>query len=274
MRTAQRYIAMLALLGAGCAGDGNANGSGQPLSVGDGDPSAERGGPPDIVVGTGEGEIVLDCVPGDTGPIHVEFECDSITVYTCKDLSNIVIELADGQLVRLMGGLNGQVHTFTTSNGQQITGVWVKAGENGSGDGPGYGERVDGPEGVDCDPPGAGAGGGGNGGDGTSGGGGTSGSGGGPCEDLDPDTFCGEGQSGSGGDGSAGDGSAGDGSAGDGSAGAGSAGDGNAGAAGNGGGDPCADNDPDTICDEPGPGGNGGDQPACPEPGDPACNVE
>lgn len=39
----------------------------------------------------------------------------------------------------------------TPTGGGTVVGVWVKAGENHSGDGPGYGERFDAPEGA-CTP--------------------------------------------------------------------------------------------------------------------------
>ena len=116
---------------------------------------------------------------GDTGDIQVVFDCDVITVYTCKDLSNVVIEFENGDRVRVMGQ-HGYVNTFS-GNGH-IVGVWVKSGENGSGDGPGYGQRFDAPGGDCNNPPDGGGGNGGNGGNGghggTEGGGGNGGSGG------------------------------------------------------------------------------------------------
>jgi hypothetical protein len=81
---------------------------------------------------------------GNTGPVSVLFACDRITVITCKDLSNVVLELANGTRQRLQG-LNGRQNVFVSTSGQTIVGVWVKAGPNSSGDGPGYGERFDAP---------------------------------------------------------------------------------------------------------------------------------
>jgi hypothetical protein len=190
---ATQWSMMLMLVGAGCSGGGDvAQKFGLSLESlvgepGDGD---DEGGPPDVVVETDvDGGIVLDCVRGELGEVHVEFACDSITVYTCKDLSNVVIELEDGTRVRVEG-LNGQVNTF--SNGQRVVGVWVKAGNNKSGDGPGYGERVDAPD-QDCDPPEAGSGGAG----GSSGEGGEGGSD--ACGSNDPDEVCVDPPAGSGG---------------------------------------------------------------------------
>lgn len=70
-----------------------------------------------------------------------------------KALSNVVVKFADGE--RFAGD-------------REIVTVWVKAGNNVSGDGPGYGERFEAD--ADCD---------GNGGTGGTGGtGATSGTGG------------------------------------------------------------------------------------------------
>jgi hypothetical protein len=109
-----------------------------PVEDGDED-SDEAGLPPD-----------LECTQGGaTGELHVEFDCDEIIVYTCKDLSNLVVEYADGTRVKF-DGQSGNVNAFA-GNGQMVVGVWVKAGANHSGDGPGYGQRVDAPD-VECDP--------------------------------------------------------------------------------------------------------------------------
>jgi hypothetical protein len=232
MRTAQLSSVALALLVAGCDEDQGASGSGNALSS---EVEAGRGGPPDLVVG--ETEVVLDCVKGAVSAVHAVFACGEITIYTCKDLSNVVIELEDGQRVRFED-VSGQVNTFQAPGGQRIVGVWIKAGNNASGDGPGYGERVDAPDDSCDDPPG-----GGTGGDG------------GPCVDNDPDTFCGEA-------GAAGGGEAGRGGS-----------DGDSGSGGDGG-DPCDDNDPDTDCGG-GDAGNGGDPQWCTEnPNDPGCTVD
>ena len=92
---------------------------------------------------------------GETGPVRVVFGCGEITVITCKDLSNVVIELDDGSRVRHQG-LKGQQNGFVAPTGRSIVGVWVKAGSNASGDGPGYGERFDAPAGT-CPDAGVGA---------------------------------------------------------------------------------------------------------------------
>jgi hypothetical protein len=88
-----------------------------------------------------------------TGPIGVAFGCDEVTVRTCKDLSNVVIELEDGSRYRVEG-LSGHTSTFVAPDAQAILRVWVKAGSNASGEGPGYGERFEAPEGS-CAPDGS-----------------------------------------------------------------------------------------------------------------------
>ncbi|MET0388033.1 MAG: hypothetical protein ABW321_18820, partial [Polyangiales bacterium] len=85
--------------------------------------------------------------------MRVAFDCSGITSYTCKDLSNIVLEFADGTRERFEGP-SGHVNTFvgTGANaGKLVVRVWVKAGANHSGDGPGYSERVEAPI-QDCVP--------------------------------------------------------------------------------------------------------------------------
>jgi hypothetical protein len=128
-------------------------------------PGPGRGpGPGDIFVDAStedDAGIVLDCVKGAVSSVHVEFECSSVTVYTCKDLSNLVIEFEDGTRQRFEGQ-KGHTNAFSgtgTFAGKRIVRVWVKAGANHSGDGPGYGERVETTVTGECDQPRAGSGG-------------------------------------------------------------------------------------------------------------------
>jgi hypothetical protein len=105
--------------------------------------------------------LVLDCVQG--GPVsevHAEFHCGSVTVYTCKDLSNVVLEFDNGQRERFEG-LSGHANVFSGTGANanaRVTRVWIKAGANQSGEGPGYGHRSDAPD-ESCAPPAAGSGG-------------------------------------------------------------------------------------------------------------------
>jgi hypothetical protein len=112
--------------------------------------------------GEADGSITLECVRGAVSALHVEFECGTVTVYTCKDLSNLVVEFEDGTRERFEGQ-SGNVNSFSGTGanaGKRIIRVWVKAGANHSGDGPGYGQRVETTTALDeCDPPAAGSGG-------------------------------------------------------------------------------------------------------------------
>ncbi len=147
-------------------------------------------------------ECMLDCPRGGpTGPIAVRFECYEVHVVSCKELSNVVIELADGEHYKF-DGLEGHYGTFGAGD-KVIVGVWVKAGSNASGDGPGYGERFD--SDLDCDDTGAGGAGGIGGMGGHPGAGGAGGMGGhygeggaggdgchcdDDCDDWDSDSDC------------------------------------------------------------------------------------
>ena len=129
--------------------------------------AAERAEAAEGPAADGGPDLGLTCVKGgSTAALRVEFECGSITVYTCKDLSNVVVEFEDGSRQRFEGQ-SGHENTFsgTGSNaGKRVVGVWVKAGANHSGDGPGYGQRVDSDATACPPPPAAGQGGGGAGG--------------------------------------------------------------------------------------------------------------
>ncbi|HVE75308.1 MAG TPA: hypothetical protein VND22_00910 [Actinomycetota bacterium] len=76
----------------------------------------------------------------DAASITVSIDCMTFTATSSKDISNIVVQLADGSIVRF-DGLSG--HTFSKTFNQNISTVWVKSGSNHSGDGSGYGERFD-----------------------------------------------------------------------------------------------------------------------------------
>ncbi len=181
MRT-QPFVLALALLAGACGADDRTQGASNGLRADNDDDTAgdERRGPAEAEIPASAEDFLRQCVRGGgaVGRVHVVFTCDSITVYSCKDLSNVVLEFEDGERERFEG-LNGQVGTFSGTRGGRIVGVWVKAGANFSGDGPGYGERFDAPDADDCDTGQGGSG-------GTTGGGGTGG-----CADNDPDESCG-----------------------------------------------------------------------------------
>jgi Flp pilus assembly protein TadG len=72
------------------------------------------------------------------------FTYNQVYVTSSKDLSNVVLEFADGTHQKFEG-LSKYAATFqgTGANaGKEVVGVWIKSGCNASGEGPGYGERV------------------------------------------------------------------------------------------------------------------------------------
>jgi hypothetical protein len=243
-------LVLIALLASACGHNDGAQSSGDLLKARDsGDPAARaadddsRAGLDPTADPTLDDFLDSECVNGggSMSSIEVVFDCGSITVHSCKDLSNVVIELEDGSRQRFEG-LSSQGGTFSgtgAKQGSRIVGVWVKAGNNKSGDGPGYGERFEAPE-QDCTPPPA-AGNGGSGGTGGS---------------DDPDKVCGGGGLGGAG----------------GSRGVGG-GSGEGGAGGQGGMGGCGSDDPDNVCGGGGLGGAGnGGTPICADD-DPNCHV-
>lgn len=79
---------------------------------------------------------------GADAKITVSFTDTSVSVTSTKDLSNIVLEFIDG-IHQKFEGLTGTTGTFSGEGrhrGKRVVGIWVKSGNNGSGDGPGYGE--------------------------------------------------------------------------------------------------------------------------------------
>ena len=82
--------------------------------------------------------------------ITVSYDCDeaTITVESTKDISNIVISV-DGVREKF-DDLTGGVYVIDLETLDGLETVWVKSGNNASGDGPGYGQRFD--VNVTCDP--------------------------------------------------------------------------------------------------------------------------
>ena len=90
----------------------------------------------------------------NTGGVWATFSSDnlSVTAHSDKDLSNVVLDFGDGvhQKFETYDGKPMEGYEVTLSGtgkykGLEIQGVWIKAGSNASGDGPGYGEYVDNP---------------------------------------------------------------------------------------------------------------------------------
>jgi hypothetical protein len=103
---------------------------------------------------SGSQSLAVECAQGGKlGAIEVEFSCDSVDVDSCKDISNVVLEFADGSHEKIddLSGTSGSFSGSGDNEGKEVVGVWVKAGNNSSGDGPGYGQRFDSPGGL-CEP--------------------------------------------------------------------------------------------------------------------------
>ncbi len=75
--------------------------------------------------------------------ITVEFRCGEVYVESSKDLSNVVVQYADGRTHKYDDLNTGKAGTFGFDEEGTITTVWVKSGRYQSGDGPGYGVRFD-----------------------------------------------------------------------------------------------------------------------------------
>jgi hypothetical protein len=88
-----------------------------------------------------------------TAEITVVFDGASVEVESSKDISNIVLEFCDGTTQRFVGlsGLTGSFSGTGENSGKILKGVWVKSGDNKSGDGPGYGEYF--ASGAECSGP-------------------------------------------------------------------------------------------------------------------------
>lgn len=84
-----------------------------------------------------KGDRYLDLALNAGTDVRCEFDGNSVTVYSEKELSNVVIKYDDGSVVR-HEDLAG--HQLTFAGETNIVGAWVKSGNNASGDGPGYGE--------------------------------------------------------------------------------------------------------------------------------------
>jgi len=91
----------------------------------------------------------VDTVTNSEQTITVTFDpmpnATSVYITSEKDLSNVVLKLSDGTEYKYDNLNVGTSATFEVPDehvGTTITGAWVKAGNNASGDGPGYGELL------------------------------------------------------------------------------------------------------------------------------------
>lgn len=79
---------------------------------------------------------------GGSAEIQVDASCTSVDVLSTKAISNVVLQFADGSRLRFEDLPESRTGTFAGDD-DVIEVVWVKSGDNKSGDGPGYGERFD-----------------------------------------------------------------------------------------------------------------------------------
>jgi hypothetical protein len=80
---------------------------------------------PTVVVESGE--LVLDCAEPAASDVHVLFECDSVTIYACDELSDAVLEYENGKRQRFTR-LRAQTATLAARgvhDGQRIVSVRV-----------------------------------------------------------------------------------------------------------------------------------------------------
>ncbi|MEX1224468.1 MAG: VWA domain-containing protein [Pirellulales bacterium] len=83
---------------------------------------------------------------GSEPQIYVTYKDDKVFVESSKDLSNVVLRYSNGATQKFDSLNVGKNHTFAGTgynSGRTIYRVWVKSGNNASGDGPGYGEKFD-----------------------------------------------------------------------------------------------------------------------------------
>lgn len=98
------------------------------------------------------GPVVTTLTDGECKKCDAEmtvtfYDCASIDVTSCKDLSNVVLAYTDGSWEKF-DHLSGNSATFSPSAGyagKEISHVYIKSGCFKSGEGPGFGRRFDGP---------------------------------------------------------------------------------------------------------------------------------
>ncbi|ADB15208.1 von Willebrand factor type A [Pirellula staleyi DSM 6068] len=82
---------------------------------------------------------------GSKPQIYVEYRNTSVYVTSTLNLENVVLQFSGGTR-QTFSGLSAKTGTFqgsSTNSGKQITKVWVKSGNNLSGEGTNYGEPFD-----------------------------------------------------------------------------------------------------------------------------------
>jgi Flp pilus assembly protein TadG len=99
------------------------------------------------IFGASQKEISVTAIAVGSVPNILNSD-SSVYVTSTKDLSNVVLEFADGTHEKF-DGLTGYTGTFSgtlLNLGKEVVGVWIKSGCNSSNDGPGYGEHLVNPQ--------------------------------------------------------------------------------------------------------------------------------
>lgn len=81
-----------------------------------------------------------------TGAIDVTYSCESGSwvITSEKSLGNVVVSDGTTEDKTEFDDLTPEIHTYEVEDADtELTTIWVKAGNNASGDGPGYGKRFD-----------------------------------------------------------------------------------------------------------------------------------
>lgn len=97
----------------------------------------------------GAGGSIAVAAPAD---VTATYDCaaGTVTITSNKDISNVVVSV-DGVHTKT-DGLSGTEYVIELGTLEDLDAVWVKSGNNHSGDGPGYGERFDFDYDETCDP--------------------------------------------------------------------------------------------------------------------------
>lgn len=99
--------------------------------------------------------MALGAGPASAGPsqavITLSYDCDTgdVTITSSKDISNVVISVG-GERTKY-DDLSGREYVVDLDTLEGLDGLWVKSGNNKSGDGPGYGEYFSFDYGASCD---------------------------------------------------------------------------------------------------------------------------
>lgn len=96
------------------------------------------------VFGMQNEDLVVEAIATGASSTSSAAYDNSVYVTSSKDLSNVVLEFADGTHQKFED-IQGYALTFQGTGeyeGEEIVGIWIKSGCNPSGEGPGYGERV------------------------------------------------------------------------------------------------------------------------------------